>query len=123
MNILPAASRKCFKAGPPGLPAVRLLILVTALFIVGLSTFTSTILLFDFATSRFAVPRTTNPVAFTLNDTLNESALYNVAAYWNSQPSANWRFAETKLGRTLAGWNNTGDTYRALLPIERAELR
>ncbi|KAH6884159.1 hypothetical protein B0T10DRAFT_410426 [Thelonectria olida] len=117
LNILPAAFRRSFKAGRSGL--FHFLIVAAAILIVLLSTFISTILLSDFATSRIAAPASINSTALTMNNTQAR----NGAAYWQSQPSANWRFGETKLGEPLAGWDDTGDTYRALLPIGRAELR
>lgn len=119
MNILPAASRRCFKAGFSGL--VHFIIVAMGLIFLVFSTFISTILLSDFRSSHIVLPGTTNPIAFTIN----QSTLVDLtgASYWKSRPSANWRFAETKLSKTLAGWNDMGDTYCALLPIERAGLR
>lgn len=83
-----------------------------------LATLISTILLSDIGTSRIAAAGSTNPMAIMLNYTAGDFA----DGLWQSPPSANWRFAETKLGEPLARVEDTGHAYRALPATGRQSL-
>ncbi|RSL57499.1 hypothetical protein CEP54_008283 [Fusarium duplospermum] len=69
-------------------------IIVTAVIVMILSTFISTVLLSDFATKQIAKPATTQDLNLTFqgSDKFRED---NGVSYWKSKPAA-WRFAEAQ---------------------------
>ncbi|CAG7558110.1 unnamed protein product [Fusarium equiseti] len=96
-------------------------------FLVNLiTTFASTILLSDFATTSVAVLNTTTPINVGF-DMTKDTADFSGISYWQSKPLAHWRFAETR--PTISnltvpkGVADTGDIYRALLPLENVDNR
>ncbi|KAI8721393.1 hypothetical protein NCS52_00586800 [Fusarium sp. LHS14.1] len=109
-NIVLAVLRRS-KRGFSGL--IYSFIIVTAVMVMALSTFISTVLLSDFTTKQIAAPAITEDLKLTFN----ESAKFkedNGVSYWKSKPAA-WRFAEVQDGKSSPG--DTGDTYRAMLPF------
>ncbi|RSM03321.1 hypothetical protein CEP52_007446 [Fusarium oligoseptatum] len=124
-NVLPAAFRQCITTGLSGFCYV--LIVSISFAIALMSTFTSTILLSDFGTSRAAAPSTTNIIPLGINSTLYDSFddfEIGISSYFKSRPSAHWRFAEAKRSQASSReLGDTGDVYRALLPFSSPDAR
>ncbi|KAF4337436.1 hypothetical protein FBEOM_8684 [Fusarium beomiforme] len=107
------------------LPCV-ILFLILALSLV--MTFTSTILLFDFKTMPIAAPKIIQSITVGF-DITKDTTVESGISYWQSKPAANWRFAETrppKENQTLLAPKDvadTGDIYRAMIPMENYDDR
>jgi hypothetical protein len=91
------------------------------LTIVAVSTFISTILLSDFTTTKVASPGVTRNQAIASKHPADWRFNYNGPTYWRSKPSAQWRFAESRIGKSRYG--DTGDVYRAMLPFSDVTSR
>jgi len=97
-------------------------------FLVNLiTTFTSTILLFDFAMTPVAVQNGTTSINVGI-DMKKDIADFSGISYWQSKPTAHWRFAETRPSTPSnltvpKGIADTGDIYRALLPLDSVDDR
>ncbi|KAH7240900.1 uncharacterized protein BKA55DRAFT_596290 [Fusarium redolens] len=91
------------------------------LTIVAVSTFISTILLSDFTTTKVASPGVTRNQAIASKHPADWRFNYNGPTYWRSKPSAQWRFAESQIGKSRYG--DTGDVYRAMLPFSDVTSR
>ncbi|KAG5771304.1 hypothetical protein H9Q72_002126 [Fusarium xylarioides] len=81
----------------------------------GVSIFTSTILLSDFTTAKVASPSVTHDRAVASKHPADWRFNYKGPTYWGSKPSAQWRFAEDRIEKSQFG--DTGDVYRAMLPF------
>ncbi|CVL10593.1 hypothetical protein LB506_008844 [Fusarium annulatum] len=97
------------------------LIIILGLTIMAVSTFISTILLSDFTTAKVASPGVTHEHAIASKHPADWRFNYKGPTYWGSTPSAQWRFAEQRIGKTQYG--DTGDIYRAMLPFSEAVSR
>ncbi|KAF4979151.1 hypothetical protein FZEAL_4579 [Fusarium zealandicum] len=120
-SILPAAFRQFFSSNMSG--PLHCLILSLTFIIALVSTFTSTILLFDFGTQQITAPEVTATITIGFD---NSTILpFNGISYWKSRPLAHWRFAETTPDKPQypKGVADTGDVYRAMLPFQDAEAR
>ncbi|KAJ4112139.1 hypothetical protein NW768_011718 [Fusarium equiseti] len=97
-------------------------------FLVNLiTTFTSTILLFDFTMTPVAVQNGTTLINVGI-DMDKDIADFSGISYWQSKPMAHWRFAETHPSTpdnltVPKGIADTGDIYRAALPLENVDDR
>ncbi|WZH49549.1 uncharacterized protein QYS62_010750 [Fusarium acuminatum] len=98
-----------------------ILLLLTTILSLAMTSFTSTILLFDFDTIPVAAPNTTQSIniGFDIN---KETAVFAGISYWQSKPLAHWRFAEARppnADQTIAPKDitDTGDIYRAFIPM------
>ncbi|KAF5576576.1 hypothetical protein FPANT_10860 [Fusarium pseudoanthophilum] len=94
-------------------------------FIIALvSTFTSTILLSDFAIYKISGLNTTRniPMAF---DNTAQSRDFKGISFWHSPPLAHWRFARAEPGKAISSRDviDTGDLYRATIPFNESEDR
>ncbi|KAF4946786.1 hypothetical protein FGADI_10990 [Fusarium gaditjirri] len=118
INIFPAVLRQT--TGNP-LSILYSLIIVLGLTIMAVSTFISTILLSDFTTEKVASPGVTHDQAIASKHPADWRFNYKGPAYWGSKPSAQWRFAEDRIGNSQYG--DTGDVYRAMLPFSEAASR
>ncbi|KAI7761003.1 hypothetical protein LZL87_012156 [Fusarium oxysporum] len=88
-------------------------------------TFTSTILLFDFETLPIAAPMASKSISVGF-DISKDTAVFSGVSYWQSRPSAHWRFAETRpSSQKLAPKDvaDTGDVYRAMIPMANVDDR
>ncbi|WKT49310.1 hypothetical protein QSH57_014240 [Fusarium oxysporum f. sp. vasinfectum] len=88
-------------------------------------TFTSTILLFDFKTLPIAAPMVSKSI-YVGFDISKDTAVFSGVSYWQSKPSAHWRFAETRpSSQKLAPKDvaDTGDVYRAMIPMANVDNR
>ncbi|EWY86020.1 hypothetical protein FOYG_10683 [Fusarium oxysporum NRRL 32931] len=88
-------------------------------------TFTSTILLFDFKTLPIAAPMVSKSI-YVGFDISKDTAVFSGISYWQSKPSAHWRFAETRpSSQKLAPKDvaDTGDVYRAMIPMANVDNR
>ncbi|KAI1405888.1 hypothetical protein F4819DRAFT_319033 [Hypoxylon fuscum] len=84
------------------------------------SQFMSTILVSDFTTSQ--VVRTTTSETIRILNYENHNGVET--NYWATQPSNNWRFGEyTEAPSRGADFEDTGSTYRALLPLSDESSR
>ncbi|KAF4437683.1 hypothetical protein F53441_12973 [Fusarium austroafricanum] len=104
---------------------IHCIVLVLIVILSLVMTFTSTILLFDFKTVPIAAPNTTQSIAVGF-DISKDTAVFNGISYWQSKPQAHWRFAETRpANQTFAPKDvaDTGDVYRALLPMDNVDNR
>jgi hypothetical protein len=101
-------------------------IILLLIFILSLvMTFTSTILLFDFETLPIAAPKISKSISVGF-DISKDTAVFSGISYWQSKPLAHWRFAETRpSSQTLVPKDvaDTGDVYRAMIPMEKVDDR
>ncbi|RKL03346.1 hypothetical protein BFJ70_g17288 [Fusarium oxysporum] len=123
-DLLPTAWRHCLAGRSSGL--LYFLILAMTFFVALISTFTSTILLFDFGQDQISAPVATSIKAVGFDAA--EIFPFNGISYWKSRPMAHWRFAEsrpdeleTPLRTEKAA--DTGDVYRAMLPFDSPQDR
>jgi hypothetical protein len=89
--------------------------------------FASAILLFDFNAIPVAAPGTAKSIAVGF-DLSKDLADFAGISYWQSKPLAHWRYAETRppnANQTLAPKEvaDTGDIYRALIPMGSVDER
>jgi hypothetical protein len=97
-------------------------------FLVNLiTTFTSTMLLSDFAMTPVTVQNGTTSINVGM-DMKKDIADFSGISYWQSKPAAHWRFAETRPSTPSnltvpKGIADTGDIYRALLPLDNVDNR
>lgn len=128
-NVLPVVLRQT-TTGRSG--KVYSFIIVVGVTITIFSPFISTILLSDFTTTHIPAPSVTKARAITSSKPAEYDDIYNAASYWRSKPAAKWRFAEDRrngskdddefpVQRLWSG--DTGDTYRAMLPLFDAASR
>ncbi|KAF5675457.1 hypothetical protein FCIRC_7441 [Fusarium circinatum] len=118
VNIFPAVLKQT--AGNP-LSILYSFIIILGLTIMAISTFFSTILLSDFTTAKVASPGVTHDRAIAAKHPADWRFNYEGPTYWGSKPSAQWRFAEDRIGKPQYG--DTGDVYRAMLPFSGAASR
>ncbi|KAF5024557.1 hypothetical protein F66182_3320 [Fusarium sp. NRRL 66182] len=123
-DLIPTAWRHCLAGRSSGL--LYFFILAFAFFIALISTFTSTILLFDFGQDQISAPSITNIKAIGFDT--SEIFPFNGISYWKSRPMAHWRFAESRpdeMKTDLRTENavDTGDVYRAMLPFDNPQDR
>ncbi|KAM0430153.1 hypothetical protein ACHAPT_006161 [Fusarium lateritium] len=117
LNIVTIAMKRSVAGGARGF--LYFLLIAATIIIAVISTFISTILLSDFRMTTIVGPPTTQNISFNY-DTVQFST---GASYWKARPSANWRFAEAKVGKPLAAKGDTGSIYRAFLPIPNETAR
>ncbi|SCO89799.1 uncharacterized protein FRV6_13927 [Fusarium oxysporum] len=118
INIFPAVLRQT--TGNP-LSILYSFITILGLTIMAVSTFISTILLSDFTTAKVASPGVTHDQAIASKHPADWRFNYKGPTYWGSKPSAQWRFADDRIGKSQYG--DTGDVYRAMLPFSDVTSR
>jgi len=118
INICPAVLRQ---TKGNRLSILYSLIVILGLTIMAVSTFISTILLSDFTTTKVASPGEAHEHAIASKHPADWRFNYKGTTYWGSKPSAQWRFAEQRIGKSQYG--DTGDIYRAMLPFSEAAKR
>ncbi|KAF4952295.1 hypothetical protein FSARC_12683 [Fusarium sarcochroum] len=123
-DLLPAAWRHCLAGRSSGL--LYFVILALTFGIALSSTFTSTILLFDFGQDQISGPVAENIKAVGFDT--SEIFPFNGISYWKSRPMAHWCFAESrpaeiKTERRTGNAVDTGDVYRAMLPFDSPQDR
>ncbi|KAL7763838.1 hypothetical protein ACKLNR_007196 [Fusarium oxysporum f. sp. zingiberi] len=113
-TILPVVLRQITNSRWGVLYSIIILLTVSILL---LSNFISTVLLSDFQIAEMAGLPVSNITAITYNGSEPRERPIddNGKPYWQTKPSAHWRFAETRFGNSRFG--DTGRTYRAMLPF------
>lgn len=120
--ILPSVMKQC-RANRLSSIACCLVLFMT--FVIALaSTFTSTILLSDFAIYKISGLNATRNIPMAFNNTA-QSRDFKGISFWHSLPLAHWRFARAERGKSISSDDviDTGDLYRATIPFYEADDR
>ncbi|CAG1990402.1 unnamed protein product [Fusarium graminearum] len=94
-------------------------IIVTSVIILLVSNLNSTILLSDLGNSNIPGPHVTNDTGISFKSSVWIGGQDIMS--WAVKPKAQWRFAETRLGKSKYG--DTGRVYRAFLPFQDEDTR
>ncbi|WXC44588.1 hypothetical protein QX201_004324 [Fusarium graminearum] len=89
-------------------------IIITSVIILLVSNLNSTILLSDLGNSDIPGPHVTNDKGISFRSSVGIGAQDIMS--WAVKPKAQWRFAETRFGKSTFG--DTGRVYRAFLPFQ-----
>ncbi|KAF5602856.1 uncharacterized protein FSUBG_7496 [Fusarium subglutinans] len=120
--ILPSVIKQCRSNRLSSIACCLALFMTFAIALV--STFTSTILLSDFAIYKISGLNTTRniPMAF---DNTAQSRDFKGISFWHSPPLAHWRFARAETGEPISSNDviDTGDIYRATIPFNESDDR